>query len=131
HLDFAYTLNEAGQHARAQLQLERALPVMRAANAEGTFAPNSLQWANALSGMALTALDRADEALPLLAEAHDWGRSNGFENRQDSVGHSYVRALARAGQCRQARDVIDELIRRGVDGRIQRNPPLDGTACAD
>lgn len=130
-LDFAFTLNEAGQHSRAQSQFERALPVLRAANAEGTLDPNSLQWAHVQSGTALTALGRADEALPLLAEAHAWGRSNGFENRQDTVGGRYARALALAGQCTQARDVIDELTRRGIDNHIQRHRPLDGTACAE
>jgi eukaryotic-like serine/threonine-protein kinase len=123
---FGFTLNRAKRYREALAQFEIARPGLRRELGAGH---DSVQQANLGLGRALLGLGRAADALAPLAAAHAFGRTHGFEERQDVVGHAYARALATLDRCKEAGAVLAELARSGIALPADQADPLQGTRC--
>lgn len=123
----ANSLNRAGRKQEALAEFDRALPIIE--REQGTDHEDVQQFRQSHAEVLLS-LGRAAEALPSLQGAHVYGRSHGNGNRQDTTGHSLIRAYALLGRCKEAQAVIVELRQRRIDLPADREPPLQGTRCA-
>ncbi|MET0718245.1 MAG: tetratricopeptide repeat protein, partial [Pseudoxanthomonas sp.] len=122
----ANSLNRAGRKQEALAQFEHALPILE--REQGADHEDVQQFKQSHAEVLLS-LGRAAEALPALQAAHAYGRDHGNGNRQDTAGHSLIRAYALLGRCKDAQAIVAELRRRRIELPADRDPPLKGTRC--
>ncbi len=123
----ANSLNRAGRKQESLAQFELALPILE--RELGADHENVQQFGQNRAEVLLS-LARAAEALPALEAAHAYGHSHGNDNRQDTAGHSLIRAYAMLSRCKEAQAIIAELQRRKIELPDDRAAPLTGTRCA-
>ncbi len=124
----ANSLNRAGRKQEALAQFEHALPVLE--REQGADHEDVQQFKQSYAEL-LLALGRAAEALSVLEAAHAYGRTHGNGNRQDTAGHSLIRAYALLGRCKEARAIVAELQVRRIELPADRESPLAGSRCAN
>lgn len=121
-----YTLNVASRFAEAVSMLE---PVQTDLLARLGGDHPKAQLANMQAGRALMGVGRNADGAALMAQAHDYGRDHDFEGRQGVVAAMLATALARSGQCVQARTVMREMLARGLSVEGSWSTPLKNTRC--
>ena len=121
-----YTLNVATRFAEAVAMLEPVQPGLQAQL--GSNHPKA-QLANMQAGRAMMGVGRNADGAALMAQAHAYGRDHDFEGRQDVVAAMLATALARSGQCAQARTVMREMLARGLSVEGSWSTPLKNTRC--
>lgn len=123
---FAHSLLRAKAFDDALQQIEVAIPVL-----DKDLGPDNIETVSAhmRKGLALAGLGRHQQALPLLAKAHQYGQTHAFEGREQQATAAYAHSLAVLERCQEARAALQELARRGSPLHAGEATPLQGTDC--
>ncbi|MBE2210462.1 MAG: serine/threonine protein kinase [Xanthomonadaceae bacterium] len=128
HLYYGNTLLRAGRNADALAEIERAAGPIHATLPAQSDSPMQSRY---LRGVALLRVGRFGEAAAELLQAHEYGRTHPFHDRQALVAWYLAQARARLGDCANARATLADMAARGIPLPDDKPPPLQGTGCRE